>query len=442
MIRRHAIALLALVCAACGNDGGGDDPYGDYDPAAPERLPEPDESTFDVEWKDGVLVGEEAAVLTDVENLQPNDGVFRVRPGSSLLEGVSTGSIVVWPQLGVFEVLSMTDDGDRIAVGTQWARFSDAMSSADIQFRHRLRNMGPGSVYGVAPGGSTGSSSSGLVGELRQPIFDYDGILQEFRDAGIAYSADSWNVELSVDGDEAGFKFESSNSGFATELDAKATGIEAEGSIQIDPTDPDSEPTARMHFPNIAITGTAKVKFEAASGDAEVLPPAELVFPFMLGPVPAFVSISVRVAVQSSVSASASVEASADFEMDGTLTLIRNADGSFGIEGGITRFEQNNASIDFDTSLTAGVSIDFDAPRVSFGLGRPGIATAALYATHSAEAVANVELMGGGDYCASVSTGSTVLYGGEITALGWSVGTESMLGGLRAPAMSRGPGCM
>lgn len=443
MSRRHWRALLALAIAspACGGDNGGGDPYGDYDPATPEVLPQPDESTFDVEWKDGVLVGEESAVLSDVENLQPNDGVFRIRTGSSLLEGVDIGSIVVWPQLGIFEILSMNEEGARTAVGTRWARFSDAMSSADIQFTHRLRHMGPGSVFGVAPGDATGSSSSGLVGSLSQPIFDYEGI-QEFRDAGITYSADSWSIELGMVGEEASFLFKSSNETFASEIDAKATGITAEGSIQIDPSDPDSEPTARMHFPNISITGTAKVKFEAASGSAEVLPPAELVFPIMLGPVPAFVSISIRVAVQSTVAASATVEASADFEMDGTVTLIRNGDGSFGIEGGITRFEQTNASIDFSTSLTAGVSIDFDAPRVSFGLGRPGIATAALYATHSAEAVANVELMGGGDYCARVSTGSTVLYGGEITALGWSVGTENMLGGLRAPAMSRGPGCM
>ena len=439
MIRRqmHALAFLALL-GACGSDGGGD-PYGDYEPAIPETLPEPDESTYEVTYEEGVLVGEESAVLTDVENLQPQDGVFRIRPGSSLLEGVSEGSIVVWPQLGIFEITSVNDEGDRIAVGTRWARFSDAMSSADIQFTHRLRQMGPGSVFGVAPG-STGSSSSGLVGSVAQPIFDTPGML-EFRDDGIAYSADSWSVELSMMGEEADFLFKSSNSTFASELDAKVTGVSAEGSIQIDPDDPESEPTARIHFPNLSITGTAKVKFESASGDAEVLPPVQMVFPFMLGPVPAFVAISTRVAVQSTLSASATMEASATFEMDGTVTLIRDGDG-VDIEGGITRFEQTDFSVDFDTSFTAGVSIDFDAPRVSFGLGRPGIATAAVYGTHSAEALANVELMGGGDYCASVSTGSTVLYGGEITALSWSYGTENMLGGLRAEAMSRGPGCM
>ncbi len=435
-----ALAALAFTTMACGNDGGGD-PYGDYEPAAPETLPQPDESTFEVTWKDGVVEGTEEAVLADVENLQPPDGVFRVATGSPLLDGVSEGSIVVWPQLGIFEVLSMTDEGDRVAVATQWARFSDAMSSADIQFTHRLRDMGPGSVYGVAPGAAAGSSASGLIGSVRQPIFDYEG-LQEFRDAGIAYSADSWSVELSMAGEEADFLFQSSNEDFATEVDAKASGITAEGSIQIDPADPESEPTARIHFPNISVTGTARVKFESASGDAEVLPPVQLVFPIMLGPVPAFVAVSVRVAVQSTLSPSASMEASATFEMDGTMTLIRNADGSVAIEGGITRFEQTDFSVDFDTSFTAGVSIDFDAPRVSFGLGRPGIATAAVYATHSAEALANVELMGGGDYCASVSTGSTVLYGGEVTALGWSFGSENMLGGLRAPTMSRGPGCM
>jgi hypothetical protein len=441
MIRQmHWIALVALVVAACGSDGGSD-PYGDYEPAVPETLPEPDESTYEVTYEDGVIEGTEEAVLADVENLQPQDGVFRIAAGSSLLEGVSEGSLVVWPQLGIFEITSMTDEGDRVAVGTRWARFSDAMSSADIQFTHRLRQMGPGSVFGVAPGGATGSSSDGLVGTVAQPIFDTAGML-EFRDDGIAYSADSWSVELSMMGEEADFLFKSSNSTFATELDAKVSGVSAEGSIQIDPEDPESEPTARIHFPNLSITGTAKVKFERASGDAEVLPPVQMVFPFMLGPVPAFVAISTRVAVQSTLSATATMEASATFEMDGTVTLIRDGATGVDIEGGITRFEQTDFSVDFDTSFTAGVSIDFDAPRVSFGLGRPGIATAAVYATHSAEALANVELMGDGDYCASVSTGSTVLYGGELTALGWSYGTENMLGGLRAPAMSRGPGCM
>lgn len=420
---------LALVLVACG----GEESVSNFERVDPAVLPMPDDSTFDVEWKPEVHLAAESDVLADIEDLNPEDGVFRVRAGSPLLEGVSVGSMVVWPQVGLLEVLSLAPAGDRVAVETQWALFSDAMARADIQFDHSLRDMGPGSVFGVAP-----PAVDELEGGLRQPLFDSPTL--EFTDGGVSYNGGDWQVMLEAMGDQSTFTFQSSNSAFASEVQATARGLRAQGSIQVS-GEPDATPVTSITFPNVDVTGTIKVRFESASGDAEVVPPATIVFPFMLGPLPAFVALEVRVAVASTVGAAASMEASATFEMSGSVTLTRGPDGP-SITGGITRFEQTDASVEFAASFTVGVSIDVDAPRISFGLGRPGIATAALYATLSSEAVANVMVdPSADDFCATVSVGSTILYGGEVSALGFGYSTEAMLGGLRAPAMSSGGLC-
>lgn len=426
MIRLFSMCVLALACSS----GGGDD-FPDYEPLSPETLPMPDTSTFDVDWNPDVMVANEADVLADVENLQPADGVFRVRAGSPMLEGVDVGSTVVWPQLGLFNITSMTTEGDRVAVGTEWARFSDAMTRADIQFAHAMRDMGPGSVIGVAP--SDGSVESGL----RQALFD-EAAFYAFLEQGVTYSRDTWTMNLSMVGDAGRIRFVGAN----TELDAMATGLEAEGTIQIDESDPDSEPTVSLYFPGIEVTGRVKATLEATVGTGELSPDATLVFPFMLGPLPAFVAVSLRIAIRSSVSAGAKMVLESTFDMGGTVTLSRGPEG-FGIEGGITHFD-SNPDVSGNTGVTIGGAIDFDAPRVTFGFGRPGIATAAIYMTHSAEVVANVTAnpLNASQYCLNVSVGSSVLYGGEVSVLGWSVSTgDSMLGGIRSPPTMEGPAC-
>ncbi len=422
------MCLIALACSS-----GGDD-LPEYQPLSPERLPMADTSTFDVDWNPDVIVALESDVLADVDNLQPANGVFRIRAGSPMLAGVEVGSTVVWPQLGLFEITSMMDEGDRVAVGTEWALFSESMSRADIQFGHQMRDMGPGSVIGVAP------AEGSIEGGLRQALFD-EADFYALLEQGVAYSGGTWSVNLGMVGDAGRFQFMSSNGGTSTAFEAMATGLEAEGSIRIDESDPDSEPTVRLHFPGIDVTGNISASFEAATGSAEILPPATLVFPFMLGPLPAFVAVSVRVAVQSTVGASATMTVSSSFDLGGTVTLSRGPEG-FGIEGGITRFS-SVPEVGGSATVTVGASIDVDAPRVTFGFGRPGIATAAIFMTHSAEAVANVAVdPSSGEFCARVSVGSSVLYGGEVTALGWSVGTgDRMLGGIRSPDTTRGTLC-
>jgi hypothetical protein len=428
------VALSVFLFGACGSDEPVDTfPLDTFDPTVPTRLPMADEATFDVDWARDVLVASEADVMADIDDLNAQNGVFRVRAGSPLLEGVSVGSTVVWPQVGVLSVLSLTPEGERVAVGTEWALFADAMTRADIQFDHRMRNAGPGTVLGVAP-----SEVASMEGGLQQPLFDSPVV--RFTEGGVSYDGGTWKVQLESMGDDSRVKFSSSSGAFASEVDATIRGLQAQGRIEV--LGEDAEPTTSIVFPNVDVTGTAKVRFEYAAGNAQVIPPVTLVFPFMIGPLPAFVAMEVRVAVASTVAATSTMEASVDFDMSGTLTLSRGPEG-FGIDGGITRFETSNFGVQFESRFTVGASIDFDAPRFSFGLGRPGIATAALYATLSAEAVANVVVdPAAEDYCVTASAGTTVLYGGEVSALGFSYGSERMLGGLRSPVMQRGGACM
>lgn len=437
MIKPSLSCFLALTLAlalACGSEEPDVDPLPEFEETTPGILPAADESTFDVVWKPEVLVASLEEVMSDIEDLNPADGVFRVQAGSPLLEGVSVGNIVVWPQVGLLEILSLTPDGDRVGVETQWAAFSEAMTSADIQFEHVMRDMGPGSVIGVA----APSVGPTIEGGVQMPLFDSPRL--RFSNGGASYNNGDWRISLSAMNEQATFRFDSSNNAFASHVEATARGLRAQGSISL-LDEPDATAMTSITFPNIDVSGTLRVRFEQASTTTSVIPPATMVFPFMLGPLPAFVAVQVRVRVDAAASLSAYIQASADFDMSGNFTLTRGPDGA-SISGGITRFEQSAVEIEGSTSVTAGIGIDVDAPRVSFGLGRPGIATAALFGTVSSEMTANVMVdPSTQEFCTTVSLGSSVLYGGEVSALGFAYTTENMLGGLRAPVTMRGALC-
>lgn len=426
--------LLAACTISCGNSGEGSDGDGTFEPVTPLALPPAESATFDVVWEPHVRVAEQDDVLADIDDLNAHDGVFRVRDGSPLLDGLEVGSTVVWPQVGLLSITSLTPSGGFVDVGTEWATFAEAMKEADIEFDHDLTGAAEGRVLGVAPVTAPAPDSEGM---LQQPLFDSP---VQFTEGGVSYTTDTYKVVITASDSQTTVKYTGSkHDAYTASVDATITGLRAQGHITKGSND--AEPTTVITFPNVRVRGTAKLDITAARGVATAIPPAKLVFPFMVGPMPAFVALELKVVLESTLNGSAEMALSVDFDMTGTVTMSQGPDGP-SIGGGITSFNSSNYQATGSTSFTVGQRVGLDSPRLSFGLGRPGIGTAAIYSTLSAEAVANVIASPFSDeYCLILKAGSAVQYGGEVAVLGFSYGVERSLGGIKSPAITRGTGC-
>lgn len=138
MYRRSLFSILGpivlggmcLVWAGCGSDS---ESTSHYAPIELRELVPADDSTFDVDWKPETIVADEADVLSALDNLQPHDGVFRIQATSPLLQDLSVGSIVVWPQVGIFEIVDIRSEDHLVEVETKWATFGDAASGAECK---------------------------------------------------------------------------------------------------------------------------------------------------------------------------------------------------------------------------------------------------------------------------------------------------------------------
>ncbi|MGM0559275.1 MAG: hypothetical protein ACQEVA_23025 [Myxococcota bacterium] len=428
---------VALVLS-CGpnTDDGGDSPS--FDDMELGEIAPADESSFDVDWSADTVVADEATVLADLEDLQPWDDVFRVPADSELLDGIEQGSIVVWPQVGIFEIVEVRDGGDMVEVETKWARFADAVDRADIQFTHALEAGEPGRAVGMRPAPTQANQlSSRATQSLEGPIGPFD-----YSEDGVTYEAGGVSSTFGVDGDTINVAFSANTGSLKGEVSGSVSGLTAQGLVFLDPDAEDPDPSVLIDFQNIRANVTAKLSIEGASGSDEIVTPAVVTFPFMVGPIPAYIAVGLRFQIRSSIGLSETLVAvESGFSINGSVTLARNDDGSFGAEGSIGNFEASSPTISFDTRATAGIGLDVDTPRISFGLGRPKLASASVFGTHSYEIVGNVVVDVEDGYCAEVGTGSAILVGGEIGAFGWSASQDRQIANKSGGTTTGGPAC-
>ncbi|MGM0559278.1 MAG: hypothetical protein ACQEVA_23040 [Myxococcota bacterium] len=427
---------LSLSCGPNTDDGGGSPSFDDMELG---EIAPADESSFDVDWSADTVVADEATVLADLEDLQPWDDVYRVPAESELLDGIEQGSIVVWPQVGIFEIVEVRDDGDMVEIETKWARFSDAVDRADIQFTHALEAGQPGRAVGMRP---APTQSNQLSSRATQSLEGEAGPF-DYSEDGVTYNSGSLSTTLGVQGDTINVDFSTNTSAIKGDVSGSVSGLTAEGLIFLDPEAEDPDPSVLIDFQNVRANVTAKLSVEGAGGSDEIVTPAVVTFPFMVGPIPAYIAVGLRFQVRSSISSPETlVSVESGFSINGSVTLGRNDDGSFGAEGSIGNFQASSPRVEFETQSTAGIGLDVDTPRISFGMGRPKLASASVFGTHSYEIVGNVRIDPvEKDYCAEVGTGSAILVGGEIGAFGWSASQEYQVANQSGESSMGGPAC-
>lgn len=436
------VVLPLLLLTSCSDDGTSpsDIEVGpELDTLGP--IAQADDVVFDVEWEPGTVVAEESDVLNDVEDLMVQDGVYRIAADSPLLDGLEVGDLVVWPQLGIFNILSIQDQGDLVAVSTEWARFSDAVREADIQFSHALTAGQQGRAIGVAPAGSPPAQG---MDDVQFGVLASGAPIRITED-GVSFStgSDGYDFQMAAtSGGNIEVGVTAASGGLEASLQGVVSGLTADGAIQLTSDQEDPDPAIGIFFNDVRLDVDGEVKLSDSRGSATIAPAAAMVFPFSIGPIPAFVAVGTRFQIRSSISrVDTELSASAGFSALGDVAVGRNPDGGFAAQGELRTFETTGPDWGFQASNTSGMGFDFDAPRITFGLGRPGLSPVAIYGTQSAELTFNVVFNTDAEWCASASANGAITVGGEINAFVWSAGTQRVIAQRDGPSRQEGPGC-
>ena len=434
-----------LFLVACGPDS--DRSPGERD--VPLELVSPkasvvaaDEGTFEVTWRPEVTLAAEADVFADLEDLNAQDGLYRVKTGSSLLEGLAVGSLVVWPQVGMFKVVALTDGQPWSQVRVEWAPLKDVVSKADISFRHELRAGESGRVWGVAPGDEPTAPEEGTLrqglGFEKGPLkFTKDGVEYTNKDTGST-------TALKTEGRDVKLTHSITTKALDASLSATAKDIILEGRLQYDSAK-DDEPGVRISFTNVTIEGESKLQVKGVKGSIKFAPKVALTFPFAIGPVPMYASLSTAIEIDSTVATKDAVfTATGGFSMVGDLSMAASLGEGADVTGTLRSFTPKETTLKYETTFTTGIRIAVDVPKLSFGLGRPSILSGSIFGTHAVELVANVELdpfnRDRGE-CTTVNANAAIFAGGELDVLGFKKSQKTTLVVKKGPEKKRGSFC-
>src|SRR5690625_6024437 len=80
-----------------------------------------------------------------------------------------------------------------------------------------------------------------------------------------------------------------SSGGLEAALKGVISGLTADGSIRISPDSEDPDPAIGVFFNDINMDIEGTVSLSGTRGEVTITPEASLVFPFSIGPIPAFV---------------------------------------------------------------------------------------------------------------------------------------------------------
>ena len=248
---------VLVLSASCGSNSG---EAPSFETAEMGELPAADQSSVDIEWADETVVADKATVMSDLEDLQPWDDVYRVPKDSELLEGIEQGTIVVWPQVGVLEIQQVNPDGDVVEIRAENAIFSDAVTSANIEFSHALEAGEPGRAVGMKPAADGSMASQGLA---RQAISADPGPAKYTKD-GVSYTSPSGDISttLAMQGDTIDVDFTATSNNIDLSVTGDVSGMKADGRVTVDPEAEDPDPTVIINFEGISANVTGKLSVD------------------------------------------------------------------------------------------------------------------------------------------------------------------------------------
>lgn len=446
---RRAFSLAALAVAAfgaCGDDAaGGDGVRSDVD--------RPDESEFAVTWKAGTVVVTEEDVDRSLVDPFVTDGVFTFASPPESLTALAPQQIVVLSGVGLFRVLQTErNEAGELLLTTEEAALQEAAEEGRVSWdvgilAERIGRSGLAIV--TAP----------LEGELPVPPgyertepTPFNGEFTVGRvKAKVEYSkSDDGQHELALT--------LTGNEGISVSGKAKVKfrGFRQTGLYEFT----QSRANMSIGYDSFDVSGEVQFDLTEVNGAIKVGKNFGLVYPFMVGPIPMYVQLG------------------AGFEIESTLA--NNGDtaraigsfawaGKFGVDviPGVSqtpfvqtaRGESDLEEASHVSQITTGVNVNFDAPRIDFGVGLVPPAPAhtvnmdevnarvGFFAKIKSELVQNMEvfidpLLGTVvGYCFKPSSNFGLFWGGEMRFFSVRSSTEQLVYGINKDGTPSGTAC-
>lgn len=123
------LLLILLMMIGCGGDkkGSGNN----------EKIPEPDKSTYDVEFTDNTVVVKEDVMESFISSDKAS-GVYKFKSDADELLNLKPGEIVFFYGNSVRKVKSVTEQGNEILVNTEYATLNEAIKNGTIGWENKI----------------------------------------------------------------------------------------------------------------------------------------------------------------------------------------------------------------------------------------------------------------------------------------------------------------
>lgn len=377
----------------------------------------PDSTSADFTWKPGTVVVGADTIAASLENPYATDGVYRFEPAAAELADLSAGTIVVLTGVDLVRVTAVEVTDDAIVLTTEPASIPDAVSDAEVAWDVGVdvsapiqRNDGSGMLKPLAapqivcaspdaPGCK--STFSGSLGNLKAE--------QEMETAPDG----SLTMKLTMEYPQE------ESSVLKVALDATVRSFRNEGAVVIHGGSLES---AYVTLRDIDI----EVNLDAGAvaiggGDNTFKFPIKLTFPFELGPIPAYLTVSAELELDPELSNQSSFRARTKFHVNGSTGFTVDgstitATGSLDNVGGA---EPAASNVSYISTLNAGFGVLFTFPRVGMGIGLVDNASLEGYVAPKVEVVMNQALKTDGlgiisSSCATIQGNFGVFAGGTF----------------------------
>jgi hypothetical protein len=392
--------------------------------------------TFTPVWKPSTVVLTPAQTSA-LENPDAANGVYRF---SSLPSGVTVGSLLFIPNVGLYRVDAIASEAGKQVLTTTPASLLEAAESGTMNWGVNMASAGSGATLHIANLQPQAVTQGGPV--------SFEGKIGKFKlKAQITPSGDTFNLQFegsyepgantAISGTIGGTGFirlgnvtggATFNGGTLSEFRHQLESFEGQFTVQANLTD--------------------------AAGNVKLKLPMAITVPFAVGGVPLYLMFSVTPEFTSSISRSGS-------SLSGSATITLSGRGGFALSGGVpspsaafnatpTATGGGNAS----TPNTAGIGLAVDAPRIDLGIGLPtravSVATdpnpesgyGTLFIKNKFEMVLNHVFSGSPSRpCLTLSKNIGIFAGGEFSLFGVGAVVERQVVGWNAAPVRSGAGC-
>jgi len=384
-IRVLCVGLVGLF-GGCGSGDSPARPNGGGSSLPPDLksdLSRPDVTTFDVAWKTDTVVVDDDEVRGTLQNPFPADGVYLFDPSAANLLTLAVNSVVFLPGVGIFHVVSVAEEGGQIALHTTPAALDEAADQAHIAWDVAFPALAD--LFDTTTAGTANFSQK--TEALRKPSavpetepampasttdetllsYDYMGTVGSFQ------TSFSVTPEIGEPDKMSVVAFAKADLGDSSVAALKGSGwasrFRAVGEIVVtDGAFVSAHVGVRDAMVSLTIdSGTAKV-----SGQQVFDFPSLLTIPFSAGGLPFFVKLGGGASFDSTASVETSILGKATYSFRGEGDVTVSPTGIQG-SGNITEASAEWSEGEGTSTVTAGLGITVDFPRVQFGLGLPNL---------------------------------------------------------------------